>query len=245
MGCFDTQSSFYRLKPLKILRGLSALTLLLSLTSLHAEFLYKDDVVKNEKFAQDIESIGSELKAKTGVSLYLVMVRDLDNNESISDFEKRISIDVNNSGIILTFVELKKEVDILARPASLYKDFNKNQVLNPNATFIGAVMTSVMFARTIDEAKEFMRNYGGRILPMLSERAKGDDIVKKYTVAMYNGYVDIADQIATSHGKTLTSTGGNGGRYFIDSVRIIFYSIVFFSLGIYIWRRFLKKREQK
>jgi hypothetical protein len=245
MGCFDTQSSFRRLRPLKISRGLAALTLLLSLTSLHAEFLYKDDVVKNEKFAQDIESIGSELKAKTGVSLYLVMVRDLDNNESISDFEKRISTDVNNSGVILTFIELQKQVDILARPTSLYKDFNKNQVLSPNATFIGAAMTTVMFARTMDEAKEFMSTYGGRILPMLAERAKGDAIVKKYSVAMFNGYVDIADQIAASHGQTLTSTGGNGGRYFIDAVRVIFYSIIIFSLGIYIWRRFFKKREQK
>jgi len=245
MGSFNTQSSFRRLKPLKISRGLAALTLFLSITSLHAEFLYKDDVVKNANFTQQIESIGSELKNKTGVSLYLVMVRDLENNESISDFEERISADMNDTAVIMTFVELKKEVDILARPTSLYKNFNKNQVLNPNATFIGAVITTVMFARTLDDAKEFMSNYGGRILPMLAERAKGDAIVQKYSVAMYNGYVQVADQIAASHGKTLTSTGGDGGRYFIDAVRVIFYSIILFSLAIYVWRRFFKKREQK
>ena len=96
-------------------RGLAALILLAFFTlSLHAEFLYKDDVVKNQKFTQEIESVGRELKAKTGVSLYLVMVRDLENNESISDFEKRIAHESNNSAVIMTFVELQKQVDILA-----------------------------------------------------------------------------------------------------------------------------------
>jgi len=75
------------LSALKFSRGLAALILIvISALSLHAEFLYKDDVVKNPKFTQQIELIGSELKAKTGISLYLVMLRDLDKNESITDF---------------------------------------------------------------------------------------------------------------------------------------------------------------
>ncbi len=225
-------------------RGLAALTLILSFfTSLHAEFLYKDDVVKNPNFSHQIESIGKELKAKTGVSLYLVMVRDLENNESISDLEKRLCAENNNSSVVLSFVELQHEVDILARPASLYKDFDKGQILSPNATFIGAVVSSVMFARSYDEVKELLSNSGGTILPILAERAKGDDIVKKYSVAMYNGYADIAEQIAVSRGQTLSSSAGSGSQIFIDIIRFIFYGIILYALGTYVWRRFFKKRE--
>ncbi|MGZ8548877.1 MAG: 3-dehydroquinate dehydratase [Sulfuricurvum sp.] len=231
--------------PLIISRGLLALTFFLSLTSLHAEFLYKDDVVKNTNFTQQIESIGSELKAKTGISLYLVMVRDMENNESIIDFEERISAGMNDSAVIVTFVELKKEVDILARPTFLYKDFNKNQILSPNATFIGSVISTVIFARDMDEAKEFMTNYGGRILPILAERAKGDAIVQKYSVAMYNGYADTADQIAASRGQVLISTGGNGGQIFLDIIRLIFYGTLLLVLFIYLYRKFFKKKEVK
>lgn len=231
---------------MKFSRGLAALTLTLFYTlSLHAEFLYKDDVVKNPKFTQQIESIGSELKAKTGISLYLVMVRDLDENESISDFEKRVSAETNNFAVIMTFVELKQEVDILARPASLYNSFNKAQVLSPNATFIGAVVSSIMFARSYDEAKELIVNRGGTILPILAERAKGAEIVSKYSVAMYNGYADVAEQIAASKGQTLSSSAGSGSQTFIDILRLVFYGIILYALFIYVRGRFFKKRETK
>jgi hypothetical protein len=231
---------------LKFSRGLAALTFtVISTLSLHAEFLYKDDVVKNPKFTQQIELIGAELKAKTGISLYLVMLRDLDNNESISDFEKRLSVESNGSAVIITFVELKKEVDILARPTSLYNNFDKAQVLSPNATFIGAVVSTIMFARTFDDAKELLSNSGGTILPILAERAKGNDIVSKYSVGMYNGYSDVAEQIAASKGVTLSSSAGTGSQTFIDILRLVFYSIILYALYVYLRGRFFKKRETK
>ncbi len=234
------------MSALKFSRGLAALILIfISALSLHAEFLYKDDVVKNPKFTQQIESIGSELKAKTGISLYLVMLRDLDKNESITDFEKRMSSEMNDSVVIMTFVELKKEVDILARPTSLYNSFDKGQILSPNATFIGAVVSSIMFARSFDDAKELLSNSGGTILPILAERAKGKEIVSKYSVAMYNGYADVAEQIAASKGQTLSSSAGTGSQTFIDVLRLIFYSIILYALYVFVRGRFFRKRETK
>lgn len=229
---------------MKILRGLSALILLALLSSsLHAEFLYKDEIVNNAVFTKQIETIGAELKAKTGVSLYLVMLRDLEDNQSISDYEKRITKQTNDSAVILTFVELQKQVDILARPASLYKDFNKPQILSPNATFVGAVVSSIMFARSMDEAKEFLSNSGGTILPILGERAKGDDSVQKYSVAMFNGYSDTAEQIAASRGQILSSSAGTANQTFIDIIRLIFYGTLLIALGRYLWGRFYKRKE--
>jgi hypothetical protein len=224
-------------------RGLAALILSLCFTyTLQAEFLNKNDVVQNDKFAEDIESIGNELKQKTGISLYLVMLRDLDDNMTTVDFEKSLVDELDEPFVVLTFVELQKKVDIFARPQSLYKDFDKKQILSPSATFIGAVVSAAMFARSWDDFKEIFGNYGGTILPVLAEKAKGDDIVKKYSVAMFNGYSDIADQIAASHGVKLSSSAGNGSQIFFDILRLVFYGIILYAL-IMIIRNKMQKRK--
>ena len=226
-------------------RGLAALTLIvLSAFSLHAEYLYKDDVVKNPAFTEQINAIGAELKAKTGVSLYLVMVRDLEENQTIADFEKKIAEEVDEPAVIMTFIELKQKVDILARPVSLYEHFNKQQVLSPNATFIGAVVSAVMFARGYDEAKELIANRGGTILPILAEKAKGDDIVSKYSVAMYNGYADVAEQIAAHQNATLSSSAGSGSKNFIDILRVIFYGIILYAIILFIRGKYFRKKDE-
>lgn len=224
-------------------RGLAALiiTLVFSL-SLQAEFLYKDDVVHNDKFTDEIEKIGQELHDKTGISLYLVMVRDLDENQSTVDFEKSLVSELQEPFVVLTFVELQKKVDILARPQSLYKDFDKKQVLSPSATFIGAVVSAAMFAQSWNDFKEIFGNYGGTILPVLAEKAKGADIVKKYSVAMYNGYTDIADQIAATHGVKLSSSAGSGGQIFLDLLRVIFYGIILYALISFIRRKMSRRK---
>lgn len=225
-------------------RGLAALTFIVFFAlSLQAEYLYKDDVVKNPNFTQQIDAIGAELKAKTGVSLYLVMVRDLDENQSIADFEKQLATELKEPAVIMTFIELKQKVDILARPVSLYEHFNKSQVLSPNATFIGAVVSAVMFARSYDEAKELISNSGGTILPILAERAKGDDIVSKYSVAMYNGYADVAEQIAAHHGASLSSSAGSGSKNFINILRVIFYGIILYAIILYIRGKYFRKKD--
>lgn len=226
-------------------RGLAALTLtILFSLSLHAEYLYKDDVVKNPQFEEQINAIGAELKAKTGVSLYLVMVRDLDKNQSVSDFEKQLASELKEPAVIMTFIELQQKVDILARPVSLYEYFNKAQVLSPNATFMGSVVSAVMFARSYDEAKELISNRGGTILPILAERAKGQEIISKYSVAMFNGYSDVAEQIASHHNVTLSSSAGSGSKNFIDILRVIFYGIILFAIFKYLRGKYLRRKEE-
>jgi hypothetical protein len=227
-------------------RGLAALILTLLLASpLFAEYLYKDDVVHNPDFAEQINSIGAELYEKTGISLYLVMVRDLEENQSIADYEIDLMKELKEPAVMLTFVELKKEVDILARPTSLYNDFDKKRILSPSATFIGAVVSAVMFGRSYDDVKEIMSSYGGTILPVLAERAKGKDIVAKYSVAMYNGYSDIAEEIAETHGVSLSSSAGSGSKVFIDILRLIFYGIIIYAIFVFVRGRFFRKKRKE
>lgn len=226
-------------------RGLAALTFIILFSfSLNAEYLYKDDVVHNPKFAEQINAIGAELKEKTGVSLYLVMAEDVDENQSIADFEKQIASEVAEPAVIMTFIEQKQEIDILARPVSLYEHFNKSQILSPNATFIGSVISAMMFARSYDEAKELIVNRGGTILPILAEKTKGGETVQKYSVAMYNGYSDTADQIAAAQGVSLSSSAGNGSKNFIDIIRLIFYGIILYGLSRYVYGRYFRRKKE-
>jgi hypothetical protein len=172
------------------------------------------------------------------------MVSDLDENQTIAEYELALAKELKEPAVILSFVELKKQVQILANPTSLYKEFDKNTILSPNATFIGAVVSSMMFARSFDEVKEIMNTYGGVILPVLAERAKGDDIVNKYAVAMFNGYSEIAEQIAASRGVELESAAGSGNQIAIDVIRIIFYGVLLLFVFKYIRGRFFGPRRK-
>ncbi len=226
-------------------RGLYALILIafFSTTTL-ADYLYVNDVIDNDRFTGEIESLGEDLYQKTGVKLYLVMKKDLNEIDSVSSYELSLIPELSEPFVLLTFVEMQKKVDILARPHALYEQFNKVQVLSPSATFVGAVANAVMFGRSFDEFKELLNNYGGTILPVLAQKAKGDDINAKYSVAMYNGYLDVADQIAKYHGKKLDVGTGDGSKYFFYLLRIIFYGIILYAIVMMV-KNFIVKRRRK
>ncbi len=224
-------------------RGLAALILItLFFSHSEAKYLYKDDVVANPDWAYTIESIGEELYKTTGISLYLIMEKELDNNESIVDYEKKIINELQEPAVLLTFIELNQKIDILARPASLYEDFNKKQVLSPNAGISGAIVSALLFARSYDEFKEFLTTSGGTILPIIANKAKGKDITSKYSVAMFNGYSDIAEQIAASHSVELKSAAGNTNKNVLLFFKLIFYGILLYGIVRYIMIILKKKR---
>ena len=228
-------------------RGLAALifTFIFS-SSLFAEYLYQDDVVQKESFAEVINSIGQELHEKTGVNLYLVMVRELEDNQSIADYALNIAKAQPQPAVVLAFSELDKQVQIIAYPSSMYEKFDRDMILSPNVSFIGAAISSIMFAKSFDDVKEEMSNYGGVILPVLAERAKGKDIVEKYAVAMFNGYSETAEQIAASYDVSLDSAAGNGNQIAIDVIRYIFYGTILFAFfGYFRGRRRARLREAK
>ena len=226
-------------------RGLAALVLtFLFSTSLFAEYLYQDDVVQKESFAEAINPIGKELYEKTGVRLYLVMLRELENNESIAAYALNIAKAQHEPTVVVAFTEMPKQVQIIASSPELYKRFNRGHILSPNATLIGAVISSVMFARSFADIKEEISNYGGVVLPILGERAKGKDIVAKYSVAMFGGYSETAEEIAASYGVTLDHAAGNSNQIGIDIVRYIFYGTILYAIfGYFRGRRRAKKRE--
>jgi len=172
------------------------------------------------------------------------MRRELEHNETIASYALGIAKAQNEPTVVVAFSEEPKQVQIVAASPELYQRFDREQILSPNASFIGAVISSVMFAKSFDDVKEEMNNYGGVVLPVLAERAKGKDIVEKYAVAMFNGYSETAEQIADSYGVTLDAAAGNGNQIAIDVIRYIFYGTILFAIfGYFRGRRRAKLRE--
>lgn len=220
------------------------LPLLLSLFTLYAEeqnFVLLDEVVKNKAFHDEINLLGNDLYNSTGISLYLVMKRELEDNITLAEYEKMLIGDLREPSVVLAFVELNKKVDIIARPQSLYKDFDKTQILSPNASFAGALMSAVLFGRSFSQIGELLTNYGGVILPLLAQKAKGDDIVKKYSVAMYNGYAEISEQLAKSKNVELAHAVGNENKNIINFLAYGFYAFILYAIIRFLYVRVIRK----
>lgn len=200
-------------------RGLAALILVLfCYTPLTAEYLYKDEVVFIESFEHDIDVIGKELREKTGVGLYVAVIKELDANQTMADFENKILDQVKEPAVLLTLSEFDKQIDIMARPASLYKDFDKEQVLSPFPN-------------------------SGTILPILTMKAKKATVSEKFAAAIQNGYTDIAEQIADSKGIVLEHAVGSSNKTIINILRLVFYGMIAYGLFLYARRKYFTKKR--
>jgi len=231
---------------LTIYRGLSALIFLLLLpATLFSKYLHIDDVTQNEQFSEDIQRIGEDLYSNTGVHLYIVMVRELKEGVHIADFEKEIIATLEQPAILMAFSELDSQVDIIARPESLYATFNKKQVLSPTASFFQKLFMSTFYSGSLDEFIENMSIGGGSIIPLLSQKAKEGQVLGKYSGAMFNGYADIAEQVAESKGTKLSNEIGNSNKYAIYGLKVFFYGTILLAIMRYMYIRVKRKRENE
>ena len=227
-------------------RGLYALifTLIIS-TQLTAEYLYKDEIINNPKFTEEVELVGSSLYKKTGIKLKLLMLKELPKNTTMYEYEKTILSKSNAPTILLTFSEMNTLVDIESNNKDLYKYFNKKQVLSPVTSYAQGLMMAAYYARSWNEFKSMVTNTGGTILPLLGQKAKKHTMTSKYSVSMFNGYLDIAQQISKSKGVTLDNGyDSESNQEALFYVKLIFYGFVLYAMFMYI-KRFIYRRRHK
>lgn len=212
--------------------------------SLFGSYLYKDELVFNPSFNEEIEKIGSELYKKTGISLRLVMLKALPKNMNIVDYEKDLIKDFSEPTIILTFSEIDSKVDILVNDPSLYNYFDKQQVLSPVASPVQAFVIALFYSDSISSFKEILTDYGGTIIPLLAQKSKENELIGKYSSAMFNGYADIAEQVAGTKGVTLDSAVGNANKNTLLLIKVLFYGFIVYAIFLYIKRKIYIKRQK-
>lgn len=219
-------------------RGLAALVFaLLFQIPLSAQYLYKDEVIFNPAFKAEVEKLGLELYQKTGISLKLVMLKELPQNMSIVEYEKELMKDFNEPTILLTFSEMNSKVDILASEPSLYEYFNKKQVLSPVSSSMQAFVVALLSFDFSDMTS------GGTILPLLAQKAKPGEVLGKYSGSMFNGYADIAEQVAKSKNVVLENAVGSANQTSILIVKILFYGFILYGIVLYMKRKLYIRRQ--
>ena len=229
---------------MKFSRGLAALILALSFqTQLLAEYLYKDEIINNPKFQKEVETLGLELYEKTGISLRLLMLKELPSGIAIADYEKEVLKDFDGPTVLLTFSEMNSKVDIIASDKSLYQYFDKKQILSPSASAAQALAMAIIFARSWEDFKEMLGDSGGTILPLLGNKGKEEDALGKYSASLYNGYADVAGQIASSKNVDLEHGVGKSHEYIILGIKILFYGFLLYAIYLYARRKFYLRKE--
>lgn len=224
---------------MKFSRGLAALILFVCVyTSLSAEYLYKDEVIFNPAFSAEVEKLGSELYDKTGISLRLVMLKELPYDTTIVEYEKELMKNFSSPTVLLTFSEMDAKVDILAYPTSLYEYFDKKQVLSPISSPVQAFVIGLLSLNFSDMTS------GGTILPLLAGKAKKGEVLGKYSAAMFNGYADIAEQIANAKNVVLKNAVGSSNQTSIFAVKVLFYGFIVYAIFLYTKRKLYARRQR-
>jgi hypothetical protein len=224
-------------------RGLYALILTIFFqTQLVAEYLYKDEVIHRPAFTEQVETLGKELYEKTGITLILVMLRELPRDVKMVEYEKSLLKNFTKPTIVLTFAELNSEVDIQVNDTSLYKYFNRKQVLSPVASPVQAFIMAMVYADSWEHFNDLRTNYGGTILPLIAGKAKSEQVVGKYAASMFNGYIDIAQQISSAKGVKLENDPGDANQEALFWVKLFFYGFIIYGIVMYIRRKIYMRR---
>lgn len=172
------------------------------------------------------------------------MLKELPNKMNIVEYEKELMKDFNSSTILLTFSEMDSKVDILANEPSLYEYFDKKQILSPVASPVQAFTMALFYSDGFDSFKEIASSYGGTIIPLLAQKAKEGEVLGKYSGSMFNGYADIAEQIAESKGVVLENAVGNANQTSIMVVKVLFYGFILYGIFMYIKRKLSRRRKK-
>ena len=198
--------------------GRSVVIFLFVTAILQAKFIHKDELIKIDNFSSQVETIGQELFEKTGISLYMINIKAIEN-EMLIQTEQRIAQELQEPFILLSLSIGKAEqgkVDIYASNQMQTK-FDRDQVLSPYP-------------------------WSGTIIPIITSKKKGNP-KEKYGAAMLNGYADIAEQVAYSYGVELKSALGNSNKITINIFRAIFYSVLILAFSYWIYRKFFRRSK--
>lgn len=189
------------------------ITILLSIFAsvIDASFVHNEDII-NIKTQNKLQEIASELKQKTGLSLYLQAVKNMDGLE-IKEYAQSLKKEFKKPYIVLIFAQQEKKIEIISSQGESEK-FDKEEVLDP---------------------------FNGTIIPILVTKVKNDvKVDDKNSAALLNGFADIAQQVASYYDIKLDSGIGNTNRNIINFLRMVFYTVLFIVIIFLIRRRFAK-----
>ncbi|WP_419763817.1 MAG: hypothetical protein ACNI28_08425 [Arcobacter sp.] len=199
----------------------SLLFFLIPLNASINKFIISDDVVIDARTAQKILEIGSELKSKTNVNIYvyarttLGLDKDIPTKEKIEfikKHEQKISSKLEKPYVLMSIALEQTHVNILMSE-KLEKIIDKNDILN------------------------------GYVVPLLASKDK-NTLFTKVSAAVLNGYDEIADQIAHANGIEKLETGiPDSGKTAGTIWKVFMYTLVLGGILLYTFAVLRSKKK--
>jgi len=199
----------------------SLLFFLIPLNASINKFVISDDVVIDARTAAKILEIGSELKSKTNVNIYvyartnLGLDKDIPTKEKIEFIKKhehKISSQLEKPYVLMSIALEQTHVNILMSE-KLEKIIDKNDILN------------------------------GYVVPLLASKDK-NTLFTKVSAAVLNGYDEIADQIAHANGIEKLETGiPDSGKTAGTIWKVFMYTIVLGGILLYTFAVLRSKKK--
>lgn len=98
-------------------------------STVHASYVIVNDSIINKKVSQKVESLGSELFSKTGVSVYVAIPESLEKID-IKKYGESLSKGLKEPFVLFTLAKGEQKVDII-NSNSLDDKFDKESTLSP------------------------------------------------------------------------------------------------------------------
>ncbi|MGB5918291.1 hypothetical protein [Arcobacter sp.] len=212
------------MKAFNILK-IAVLSLLFFLIPLNAsinKYVLSDDVVIDPRTAQKVFEIGSEIKKKTNVNLYVYVKTDLGIDKNIPIKEKmqlikkeetELTSTLSKPYAVLTIAVEQMHVNLLMSE-KLKSIINKDDILD------------------------------GYVVPLLASKDK-NTLFTKISAAVLNGYSEMADDVAHANGiEKLESGIPSSGKTAGTIWKVFMYTLVILGVFLYTFAVLRSKKKK-
>jgi hypothetical protein len=182
-------------------------------------YILSDGGLIDLRAAEKIYEIGSEVKAKLGVDIYVYAKENYDINMDIDPKTKFQKIKEVEDNIIK---ELKKPYVVLT--------------MSLDQTHVNLLMSDDL--KTILNKNDILNGY---VVPLLASFDK-NSLIAKTSAAVLNGYAEIGDRLADAKGIELDSSIGSGGKTAGTIWKVFMYFLVFGGIILYTYA-IMKRRK--
>ena len=190
-------------------------------TAFASNYIIESDGLIDQRAIGKINEIGSEVKHKLGVNIYVYAKNDYGvNSENIKDRITRIN-------------EVENEVEkTLTKPYVLL-------TMALNQTHVNIIYSDKL--KNIIDKDDILNGY---VVPLLASKDK-NTLFAKASAAILNGYAQIADVIAQSQGLKLESSIGSSGKTAGTIWKVFMYFLVVGGLLFYTYAVLKQKKLNK
>ena len=197
-----------------------SLLLFLSQNLFAQNFILSDDGLLDPRAKEKINEIGSEVKSKLGINVYIYAKQSFNLNENTSKKEQ-LSYIKNREKEILS--KLEKPYTLLA--------------LSVEEMYVNLVYTDDL-AKIIDK-DDILDGY---VIPLLASKDK-NTLLAKVSASMLNGYSAVVDSLSDAKEIVIESNAqiGNQGKISSTIWRVFMYTIIVVGLLAYTYA-VLRKR---